>query len=53
MISLFVTNTDQTVTSNNGSKVQLSINPPIQLDPNKNIMHQLVKLTLLIAFLMY
>ena len=35
MISLFVTNTDQTVTTNNGSKVQLSINPPIQLDPNK------------------
>ena len=35
MFSLFVSNTDTKVTSNNGSKINLSLNPPIILDPNK------------------
>ena len=35
MIPLFITNEDANNTSNNGSRVQLVINPPIQLDPNK------------------
>jgi len=35
MISLFITNSDTTSTSLNGSKVTLSLNPPIILDPNK------------------
>ena len=35
MISLFVSNTDKNVTSNNGSPITLSLNPAIVLDPNK------------------
>ena len=35
MISLFVSNTDTKVTSNNGSQIQLSLNPAIVLDPSK------------------
>ena len=38
MIPLFITNEDANNTSNNGSRVQLVINPPIQLDPNKKYM---------------
>ena len=35
MISLFVSNTDKRVTSNNGSQIHLSLNPAIVLDPSK------------------
>ena len=35
MISLFVSNTDTKVTSNNGSQIQLSLNPAIVLDPSE------------------
>ena len=35
MISLSVSNTDKRVTSNNGSQIQLSLNPAIVLDPSK------------------
>ena len=35
MISLFVSNTDKNVTSNNGSQITLSLNPAIVLDPTK------------------
>ena len=35
MISLFVSNTDKRVASNNGSKITLSLNPAVVLDPNK------------------
>ena len=44
MISLFISNSNQQNTFNNGSKVSLSMNPPIVLDPTKNIMHLPVKL---------
>ena len=35
MISLFVSNTDKNVTSNNGSQITLSLNPALVLDPTK------------------
>ena len=35
MISLFVSNSDQNITSKNGTQITLSLNPPIILDPNK------------------
>ena len=35
MISLFVSNSDPKITSNNGSQVTLTLNPPIILNPNK------------------
>ena len=35
MISLFITNSDTSNVSKNGSQIQLSLNPPIILDPNK------------------
>ena len=43
MISLFVSNTDTKVTSNNGSQIQLSLNPAIVLDPSKNGLRQFMK----------
>ena len=35
MISLFISNSNQQQTFNNGSKISLSMNPPIVLDPSK------------------
>ena len=35
MISLFVTNSDSSVSSKNGSQISLHLNPPVVLDPNK------------------
>ena len=35
MISLFITSSDTSNVSTNGSQIQLSLNPPIILDPNK------------------
>ena len=35
MISLFITNSDTNVSSNDGSQITLNLNPPIVLDPNK------------------
>ena len=35
MISLFITNSDSSVSSKNGSQISLNLNPSIVLDPNK------------------
>ena len=35
MISLFVSNSDEKITTKNGTQITLSLNPPIMLDPEK------------------
>ena len=38
MISLFISNVNQQNTANNGSTIQLSLNPAIILNPDKKIL---------------
>ena len=49
MISLFISNSNVANTSNTGSKISLSMNPAISLDPEKNITHQHMRLIVFIV----
>ena len=50
MFSLFVSNTDTNITSNNGSKINLSLNPPIILDPNKKWFASIFEMDVIYCF---